>query len=1031
MVENPPTEFAPTPHADLAVSVLGVPVVKWLDAPLDIARRQVRALLYRLAAGPESIPREQLCFLFWPDVPETDARRKLTGLLAHLRRSLPETDLVIASGDHVGLAPDRTASDLGLFRGLLSKQDSAQALEALREAVDLYRGPFLDGFSLPDNPEYETWATVERQHCERGYVEALETLVEEYTRRGDYALAITFGQRYIEADELAESMHRRLIQLYTAMRARSAAIHQFEQCSAALERELDVKPLPETQAAYEAALADRSADSVVDLAAPAATTDPVWTTLPGLDVALVGREDMLDGMQKAYERAKVGEVQVILISGEAGIGKSRLIEEFAAKLAGQVQVLAATAHRDAQASPFQPLVEALRPSLLAHHASRDVPDWCLAEAARLMPELRRLRPDLPLPLLGSGEQARTRLFEALDALVLGLALHNQPVLLCLDDLQWADGTTLDWLAYTGRRLSTAGLPATEARAGLLIVGTYWDQKASAMAQLRRSLQRSGVLAEMPLMGLDERAVGEVLRQLESKIPYDDDLARRLRRLTGGNPFFLLETLRAIVEAGCELEDLLSSGELCLPDTVLDAVQARMASLSSAARQVVEAGAVLGRSFALELVRATSGRDELEAVSALDELVARDLLEEGTTGYWFHHEILREAVYRQLSRGRRQVLHRRAAEALERLEPDNASSIAWHFERADEPGRAARHSLRAGRSAQSVFAHIEARSHFDRALELLQWEAVDLSNDTDLAANRRLQIEALQGRSWALRLVGDMHAYSRDLEAVVRLADALGDARTKAHLCWREAHAHRWFCRYAEARASAEEGVGLSQEAGDPLLEALCLREVGLAARATGDYDQAGAVLELALRRFVEHGETVYEIHTMGNLATLRWYENAYEAALDLARRALERCEEAGLSLERRLPLGDMGAAALALHATELATQCLEESLAIARQISDRTQEILCSTHLGWLSIRIKRPGEALEYFRAALALAQRVGSCAEQSWLHSGLAEAHRLAGHREAALAHANQARELAQETGATYDDKLAGWVLDRLDRA
>jgi predicted ATPase len=471
--------------------------------------------------------------------------------------------------------------------------------------------------------------------------------------------------------------------------------------------------------------------------------------------------------------------------------------------------------------------------------------------------------------------------------------------------------------------------------------------------------------------------------------------------------------------------------LCLPDTVLDAVEARMASLGSAARQVIEAGAVLGRSFALELVRATSGRGELEAVSALDELVVWDLLEEGTTGYWFRHEILREAVYRQLSRGRRQVLHRRAAEALEGMEPDNPSSIAWHFERAGEPGRAARHSLRAGRSAQSVFAHTEARSHFDRALELLQWEAVDLRDDEDLTANRRLQVEVLQGRSWALRLVGDMNTYSRDLEVVARLAESLGDARTKAHLCWREAYAHRWFCRYSEARASAEEGVGFSQEAGDFLLEALCLREVGLAARATGDYARAGAVLELALQRFVEYGETVYEIHTMGNLATLRWYENAYEAALDLARRALERCEEAGLSLERRLPLGDMGAAALALHATELARQCLEESLALARQISDRTQEILCLTHLGWLSIRVKRPGEALEYFRAALALAQRIGSCAEQSWLHSGLAEAHRLAGHREPALAHVNQARELAQQTGAAYDEKLAGWVVDRLERA
>ena len=178
-------------------------------------------------------------------------------------------------------------------------------------------------------------------------------------------------------------------------------------------------------------------------------------------------------------------------------------------------------------------------------------------------------------------------------------------------------------------------------------------------------------------------------------------------------------------------------------------------------------------------------------------------------------------------------------------------------------------------------------------------------------------------------------------------------------------------------------------------------------------------------------QRLMEVQGMGNLATLRWYENAYEAALDLARRALERCEEVGLSLERRLPLGDMGAAALALHATELARQCLEESLALARQTGDRTQEILCLTHLGWLSIRVKRAGEALDYLTAALSLAQRIGSCAEQSWLHSGLAEAQRLAGHREPALAHVNQARELAQQTGAAYDEKLAGWVLNRLNRA
>ena len=244
MLERPPTESLPIPtDAGLVVHLLGAPVVRWSGDTVDIARRQVRALLYRLAASQDSIPREQLCFLFWPDIPETDARRKLTGLLAHLRRSLPESDLVIAADDHVGLAPVRTGSDLGAFKRLISSQAGVQAPETLRRAVDLYRGPFLDGFSLPENPEYETWVTVERQICERAYLESLETLVEEFTGRGDYAAAINYGQRYLEADELAEGIHRRLIQLYTATGARSAAIQQFQRCTAVLDRVLDVEPL--------------------------------------------------------------------------------------------------------------------------------------------------------------------------------------------------------------------------------------------------------------------------------------------------------------------------------------------------------------------------------------------------------------------------------------------------------------------------------------------------------------------------------------------------------------------------------------------------------------------------------------------------------------------------------------------------------------------------------------------------------------------------------------------------------------------
>jgi tetratricopeptide (TPR) repeat protein len=918
--------------------------------------------------------------------------------------------------------PERVWSDVVAFKDLSSSSPAHLLPEAQRRAADHYRGPFLDGFSLPENPEYETWITIQRQTFERIYLEVLTALIEELAASADFAAAVAYAQRYLETDDLAEGIHRRLMQLYMSSGDRSAALRQFELCAEILARELDVEPLPETQAVYQAALESHPAGPVDLVVAP---IEPSWTTLPGLDVRLVGREETQRQLQKAYADAQGGRGGVFLISGEPGIGKSRLMQDFATGLAEEALVLTGAGYRDARARPYQPIVEALRPAVIAYRASLDVPEWSLAELARLMPELRLLFPGLLAPAEAGLEQARATLFEALGNLILGLADAGGPVLLCLDDLQWADGTTLDWLAYMGRRLADA----TPSTAGVLVVATYRDGAISAVAELRRSLTRQGVVTEVELGGLDEAAVAELLQQLGDSLPCDEALARRLRQVTGGNPFFVMETVRAIIEAGCQPSDLVQPEDLCLPDTVLDAVEARLARLSPRAKQVLEAGAMLGRSFSLGLVRQTSGRRDLEALDALDELVARHLLEEGMTGYWFRHEIIRGAVYRQLSRGRRQMLHRRAGEALERLEPDNATALAWHFERADEPARAARHALRAGQAAKAVFAHVEARTHYDKALELLQWEAVDLQEAEAVAANRLLQIEALHGRGWALRLLGDMETYVQDLEGVARLAQSLGDPRTMAHLCWRKAYTHRWFCRYAEAGAEAREGVRLSQEAADPLLQAMCLREVGLAARATGEYAEAREALEQALKLFVELGETVYEIHTMGNLATLLWYEGAYEGALDLSRQALEGCEEAGLSLERRLPLGDMGAAASALHAAELAWSCLEESLDLARQTADRTQEILCLTHMGWLSIRVKQPAEALEYLEEGLALAQRVGSCAEQSWLRSGLAEARRLVGDDEEARSQARQALELAQEHGAAYDQKLARRVLGRLD--
>lgn len=1012
----------------LHIYVLGPPRVEWAGQPLAVPRRQVRALLFFLASSPQAVSRQALHFLFWPDIPEADARRQCTRLLTHLRRALPAPEMLEAAEERVGLDRCQTWSDVGEFGCLCAVQDPNRRFVALQQAVELYRGPFLAGFCLPESPEFEAWGLQEQRAQERRYLEALDALIEACAARGAIPEAIDYAQRYLDTDELAEQIHRRLIELYTLDDDRSAALHQFERCVTVLERELGVSPLPETRQAYQAALEGKDTVGAASVVVP----PPTWTTFPSLCAPLVGRDGPWRRLQQAYDRARLGQGQVVLIAGEAGVGKSRLVQEFATGLRDRATVVRGNSHETEQGLPYWPLLEALRPyALTANQAARDVEPLCLAEIARLLPELRTLLPDLPdLPPAELG-QDQARLFLALTQWLLSLAARRPPLILCLDDLHWADEATRSWLGYFARKIEAVPI---------LVLGTYRTEDAGAVAPLRAQLRRRGLLDEIVLEGLPLPEVVRLVRHLSGQTAGATLFSQRLHRETGGNPFFLLETLRAMFEAGILWQDETGWStsldettedyrELPLPDTVCQAIRDRVHRLSLQTRQVLEAGAVIGPQFELNLLRQTSGRREAEVVDALEMLLSRQLLAEDAPSYRFGHELFRTVVYRDLSYGRRRLLHRRAAAALLELRSDDVAAVARHFEAAGEPGRAAGYALQAGERARDVYAHAEARGHFDKALTLLESECAQLKEPAAVIANQRLQVRALEARGWAFRLLGDMDAYARDSREVARLSGLLGDQRTLAHSRWREAYTHRWFCRYAEARAAAEEGVWLGQAAGDPLLEALCRREVAMAARATGDYAPARAALEGALRLFSGLGETLYEIHTLGNLSTLCWYEGDHPQALALARQALACCDEAGLPPERRLPLGDMGVAAAAMGDADQARAWLEESLAIARRIADRTQEILCLGHLGWLEVRLERLGEALAHLGAALTLAEQIGSCTEQSWLHAGLAEARRLAGDRSRAAGHVQQALALAQAHGQAHDQALARRILARLE--
>ena len=210
----------------------------------------------------------------------------------------------------------------------------------------------------------------------------------------------------------------------------------------------------------------------------------------------------------------------------------------------------------------------------------------------------------------------------------------------------------------------------------------------------------------------------------------------ITEVTGGNPFLLLQILWTLHESSCTLDDVAGLAAECLPDTIHHAVEARVHSLSSQARQVLEACAVLGGHFTFELVHVTAGRRQMETMDGLDQLVARQLLREEAEGYHFRHEVVRGAVYGALGNTRRHLLHRRAAAALESVRSDDVAAIARHYARGGQPEQAAEYTLLAGQAAKAVYGHAEARSHFDRALVLLEQGAAGLREPEAISENRR-------------------------------------------------------------------------------------------------------------------------------------------------------------------------------------------------------------------------------------------------------------------------------------------------------
>lgn len=934
----------------LNIHLFGTPGIEWEGRPLAIRRRNVRSLLYRLVAEPGPASRTQLCLLFWADEPELVARRNLSHLLTHLRTALPESELLQTTGDFVELDAQAAWCDVTAFGQLL--QGAIREKEQLRRAVDLYRGPFLAGFLLPNCAEFEQWVSVKQSSLERVYLEALETLIDQEIARQDYVQAISDALHYLETDDLAEEIHRKLIALFAMAGDRNAALRQYERCLTALERELGISPLPETRAVYQMALEGRT--PVLASQSQHAILKPAEQA--GLQVPLLGREQALHSLGDASNQALAGHGKIMLISGESGIGKTRLIKEFITDAASGMRVLYSAGYPGGQVIPYKPIVDAFSSAGGILSLGINLPPVWLAEVSRLFPELRGLYPGLPAPLPSEPEDARIRLFEALSRCILSILPGSQATLICFEDLQWSDRTTLEWLAYFGRQLT-----GKECR--LLVIASYREEDADWVEDLRQGLDRQGVLLELKLTGLNELAIEEILHRIRGQQTGDKTLANRLHQATGGNPLFLLELLSTLIEEH-KMDELNDLEDLPLPEGVMEAVEGRLRQLDAKTRQLLDACAILGPEFDFDLVRLTTGRGEVETMEGLGLLISRNIIEERAGKFRYTHDLACQAVESRLSRVRRQLLHRRAGRALEKLDPNSVSALAGHFDRGGVEQKALHYHYLAGQQAEKLFAWQEAEKHQTRILELLQQLDPQCSNPEYLAQRS----DILASRAHLHFLQGHTAERDADLAALAALAELSQNEPLHLQALHHQTRYLNLDGHYSEAITLSEEGLALATRLDNLPACSLFLSQIGFAHYFLGQPRQAMAALESALAISGSNTDPERYGRIVHILGYVHFHLGNYARSQAYQQEAYLAHQRIGDTNRVAWDLIDIGSAYLQLGKYNESRRSLEQGVETARTIGALPAEAYGLHYLGFWELYQGNYMAAQEYFREALSL---------------------------------------------------------------
>ena len=724
-----------------------------------------------------------------------------------------------------------------------------------------------------------------------------------------------FTIRKIEADERRPS--RRLAErLATSLAVPKEERRDFLDAARALHAtdRLQVEPSPVGADAPQAISVQSQPDSAVG-ATPDATP-------------FVGRNHEYGLLIGLIARLTAGSGYTVLIEGEPGIGKSRLLREVARYAhAPDLPMLATNCYEFERAMPYQPVIDLVTRALdqVSDEALRNLAPVSLAELAALVPEIGERFQDLPQLSNDFPEARQARLSRAVDQL-LEASRGGRPAVLTVDDIQWADDASAQVLHYLARHA---------AQRPVLMIFAYREEAIDSderFAQLIESLRREANARLVPLSRLGYTDTESIVAALADQIRDTPGLAERLHRETEGNPFFLMSILQSLSEGETQLEPRAGGAPGLLPDALRAAVRVRLSHVPKTIRPILETAAVLGRRFEFDTLLDVTREPEAQLFNAVEVLVKRRLLHEEPEGgvYDFSHDKVREVVYRDIGGARRKQLHQSVAEALERLGEDamheRDAQLAEHYERAHVWSKALHYLVLAAEHSQRLFAMRDALHWLDRAVALSE------AHPESLDAQYRLAIYEQRGAARAQ--AGQTQGAVADMRRVIDVLRA----------------------------------GGMREKTRDALIQ------LGMAYRRADQYEEATACLTEALAESRAMNDEHQAADTLYHLGTVAWSTGHNDQAIGFHQQAVEICERMGISdLVAVQAYHGRGEAHFANAEPVAAISCYTRSLALARGIGDRSYESENLMMIGFACVGTKGLGDyprAMENFTAALEIAR-------------------------------------------------------------